>query len=240
MLWRRRAGGLLRALREVRVLRRAEVRPGVWLPLADTETVWREFHDRMRGFVARRVRNDADVDDVVQKVFLRIHRTVGSVRSRERLDAWVYQVARNVIIDHYRSPARRREVPAGDALDLETLPRAASEAEGLDAAESECPSLCVAPMVDRLPEPYRRAIRLVELEGRTQVDAARTEGLSFSGMKTRVQRGRARLKRMLADCCAIAVSARGGVIGCEATGRSGTACAERRSSPAGAPARRST
>ena len=65
------------------------------------------------------------------------------------------------------------------------------------------------------PSPYREAITLTELEGRTQREAAEMLGISLSGMKSRVQRGRAKLRAMLEACCEIAVDARGKVIACE-------------------------
>jgi RNA polymerase sigma-70 factor (ECF subfamily) len=213
----------------------------------------------MRSFVSRRVRSDADAEDIVQKVFLQMHRTVASLREADRLDAWLYQVARNAIVDHYRSPARRREVPSGDALDMAPLLPAGLASGPPDTSALEQASACLRPMVDRLPELYRRAITLVELGGRSQVEAARMEGVSVSGMKARVQRGRSRLKDMLLECCAVALGATGGVLDCEPQarkdtdvgmcgaappgsikGRCGTTSAEKRSSPAGARARRST
>jgi len=66
-----------------------------------------------------------------------------------------------------------------------------------------------------LPSPYREAITLTELEGRTQREAAQMLGISLSGMKSRVQRGRAKLRGMLEACCKVAVDARGKVIACE-------------------------
>ena len=78
------------------------------------------------------------------------------------------------------------------------------------AAEAEL-APCLTAMVGRLPEPYRTAITLTSLQGVTQADAARQVGLSISGMKSRVQRGREQLRQMLVTCCAIAVDVRGGV-----------------------------
>jgi RNA polymerase sigma-70 factor (ECF subfamily) len=66
-------------------------------------------------------------------------------------------------------------------------------------------------MVGRLDEPYRTAIDLTSLKGFTQAEAARQAGISLSGMKSRVQRGRDRLRQMLIDCCRIDVDVRGGV-----------------------------
>jgi RNA polymerase sigma-70 factor (ECF subfamily) len=80
---------------------------------AATEEIFAAFHRRLRAFVSRRVRNPADVDDVLQETFLRIHRHLGAVRSSDRLAAWVFQIARNTLIDHYRRGVDGRGILAG-------------------------------------------------------------------------------------------------------------------------------
>lgn len=64
-------------------------------------------------------------------------------------------------------------------------------------------SACLRPMTQHLPPHYRDAIMLVELEGVTHREAATRHGISISGMKSRVQRGRQMLKRALEDCCQV-------------------------------------
>ncbi|MEQ1737604.1 MAG: inositol monophosphatase family protein [Rhodoglobus sp.] len=68
---------------------------------------------------------------------------------------------------------------------------------------------CVSLFVAQLASPYREAITLVELEGKTAKEAAEMVGLSVSGMKSRVQRGRAQLRDLFERCCEIAVDVRG-------------------------------
>ena len=68
----------------------------------------------------------------------------------------------------------------------------------------------------RLPSPYREAITLTELQGLTQKDAAEMMGVSLSGMKSRVQRGRERIRAMFEACCEISLDCRGRVVACEA------------------------
>jgi RNA polymerase sigma-70 factor (ECF subfamily) len=77
---------------------------------------------------------------------------------------------------------------------------------------------CIAPMVRGLPGHYRQAIELTELEGMTQAAAAERLGLSVPGAKSRVQRGRARLRAMLVRCCEIETDRRGRVVTFEARG----------------------
>src|ERR671910_3491358 len=89
------------------------------IPGSDTQQIWSEFGDRLRAFIARRVDSDADADDILQDVFLRIHRHASTVERRERLVSWLFQVTRNAIVDYYREPVRRRELPSGVLSDLE-------------------------------------------------------------------------------------------------------------------------
>src|SRR5215204_1004711 len=157
------------------------------------EAVWSELHERLRAFVARRVPDQSVVDDLAQEILLRLYAHIGRLRQQERLDAWAYQVARNVIADYWRDRAARRELPLDHQLNerLASLPELDSD-ETADQLQSEI-ATCLAPMVERLAEPYRDAIRLTDLGHRTQAEAAAMLRLSVPGMKARVQRGRAQL-----------------------------------------------
>jgi RNA polymerase sigma-70 factor (ECF subfamily) len=86
--------------------------------VSPTQQIWAEFGERLRAFIARRVDSDADADDILQDVFLRIHRRAGTVEHSERLVSWLFQVTRNAIADFYRNPGRRRELLAGAPHDL--------------------------------------------------------------------------------------------------------------------------
>lgn len=176
-------------------------------PGADAAALWAAFAPPLRGFLARRVPPGVDADDLVQDVFLRVIRHAGSLRSTERPEAWLFQIARNALRDSLR--ARLRRDGRTDALEGDDLP-AGPDAGSERAAEAEL-APCLTGMVERLPEPYRTAITLTTLHGATQAEAARQLGVSISGMKSRVQRGRDRLREMLVQCCAIAIDVRGGV-----------------------------
>ena len=181
-----------------------------------TDTAWAELHTNIRGFVARRVRQPADVDDIVQQVFLRVHQALPTLRDADKLHAWIYQTTRRVIVDHYRAPAQRREVSAGMAVDVVPAeqPGDVTLDEHEDSAVQEL-AACLKPLIGTLAVADREALRLIEFEGLTQVEAARRLGLSVSGMKSRVQRARFHLRSALDDCCHVALDRRGGVLGYE-------------------------
>lgn len=180
-----------------------------------TEGLWSELQANIHRFVGRRVHDPADVDDIVQRVFLQVHRALPSLRNADKLHAWIYQTTRHAIVDHYRASSSRREVPAGAAADLvQHAGGAAADADEPSALEEL--STCLKPLIRSLAPLDREALHLVEFEGLTQVEAARRLGVSVSGMKSRVQRARLHLRTALDDCCRVALDRRGGVIGYEA------------------------
>jgi RNA polymerase sigma-70 factor, ECF subfamily len=188
---------------------------------ADSADVYAEFHRRLHAFVSRRVRNAADAEDIVQDTFLRIHRHLAQVRAVDRLAAWVFQVARSALVDHFR-----RQRPPSDAMsedhESSAMPDAARSAESpSDFAEL---AACLAPMIESLPPADREAIDLSEIKGLTQREASTRVGVTLSGMKSRVQRARRKLKEMLLDCCRIELDRRGGIVGHEPRDRACEPC----------------
>lgn len=174
---------------------------------------WRALEGKLRPFVARRVASSADVDDVLQDVFVKMQRGLAGVRDSERLAPWIFQIARNVVADRHRDRARQ---PVLDPHAIPELPDDDGDRDDDDreAMESALAS-CVAHFVTLLDSPYREAITLTELEGASQKEAAEMLGISHSGMKSRVQRGRAQLRDMLEGCCAIELDTRRRVMSCE-------------------------
>lgn len=173
----------------------------------DTALVWAEFATRLRAFVARRVPAGIEPDDVLQEIFLRVVRHLPSLRDSERLEAWLFQIARNTLRDAMR--ARQRRESRTDSMEVDVAAEAGPE--NVRDAEAEL-APCLTPMVARLAEPYRQAIELTSMRGLTQAEAAERAGVSVSGMKSRVQRAREQLKTMLLRCCEIDIDRRHGVL----------------------------
>jgi RNA polymerase sigma-70 factor (ECF subfamily) len=169
-----------------------------------TPELWQDVAARLRPFVARQV-PPTDVDDVLQDVFVRMQRGLSSIRDEERFTSWLFQVARSSVAEHVRAKARHPIAPQDDV----ELPAAPVDDDDREASRSL--SSCVTLFVAQLPSPYREAVTLVELEGLTAREAAEMVGISLSGMKSRVQRGRQQLREMFDRCCEIALDARGKV-----------------------------
>src|SRR3990170_1250962 len=67
-----------------------------------TGAIWSHLSSDLRRFIRRRVPDDHVADDLLQETFMRVHRNIGTLQEAERLAAWVYQIARNVVHDHHR------------------------------------------------------------------------------------------------------------------------------------------
>jgi RNA polymerase sigma-70 factor (ECF subfamily) len=173
------------------------------------EDVWRDFAGPLHGFVHRRVADRHAVDDIVAEVMLRIHTHLDRLDDHEKVTAWVFRIARNAITDHYRRTARRPDAPSD-------LPEGHPDGDGdvdqwVDDQDLVIRELSVVlrPLVDQLPDDYRRALELTDLGGMSQAEAARIEQVSVSGMKSRVQRGRRLLVARLHQHCEITFDSRG-------------------------------
>ncbi len=168
------------------------------------ENIWTEFAGKLGQFIGVRVTDHAAAEDILQDLFVKIQGRLNKLQDPAKLQGWLYQIARNAIMDYYRARKETTEVP--DSLPAETSADDA-EMEGLKAAFRR--------MIYSLPEPYRDALVLTEFEGLTQKELAERLGISLSGAKSRVQRGREQLKQMLLDCCRFEFDRRGRVIDCE-------------------------
>lgn len=174
------------------------------------EDAWKSFETRLRGYVRRRV-DPALADDVLGDIMLRLVQHQDELSAASNPTAWTLRVASNAVVDHYRRGATEKRAGA-DAGPIDwsgdLRPR---EDEPGSAAASEI-AQCLVPFIRGLPDPYGEALMMTDIEGMSQTEAAMRLGLSVSGMKSRVQRGRRKLKDALLRCCAIEVDARGGVI----------------------------
>jgi RNA polymerase sigma-70 factor (ECF subfamily) len=156
-----------------------------------TESIWKEFSDQIKNFIIRRVQDTPDADDILQEIFLKIHSHIDTLKDDTKIKSWIYQIARNTLIDFYRKQKTKVEITES------ILPT--------DEIHEESPAEEIASglrgMVEALPEKYAEALVLTEFQGLTQKDLSKNLGISISGAKTRVQRARNMLKDNLMRCC---------------------------------------
>lgn len=167
--------------------------------------IWKRSSNRIKGFIVKRVRNESDAEDVLQNVFIKIHRNIADLKDPDKLLPWVFQTTRNEIIDFYRE----RKITA-DLASEELLAAIAVETPEKDIEEEVLQWL--EPMVGELPEKYRDALLLSDIRGLTQKELSEKMNISLSGAKSRVQRGRDQLRENLLKCCLLEFNRAGKIV----------------------------
>lgn len=166
-------------------------------------TLWEEFSIPLRKFISKRISKEQDTEDILQDVFLKINSSIGTLKDKQKLNAWIYRITRNTIIDFYRKNNTTVEIELTEDLIVET---------DEDFSMNEEISRCLKPMINHLPEKYKQAIILTEYKNITQKQLSEQLGISVSGAKSRVQRGRKILKDMILDCCTLEFDKNGNII----------------------------
>ena len=168
-----------------------------------TEHIWELLSAKLRSFLLQRVSDSQVAEDLLQETFLRIHKSLDNIEDEQRMTAWVFQIARNLVIDHYRSKDREQATTMPDDVQATT-----DEEDNLN----ELVIGWLPTMIAQLPDTYREAVELYELKEMPQQQIAEQLNISLSGAKSRVQRGRAKLKSLLFECCSFDRDSHGNVI----------------------------
>ncbi len=165
--------------------------------------VWEQFNQRILGYIQRRVADPDDAEDLMQEVFVKVHTRIDQLQQEDRVLPWLYQIARNTVIDYYRSrkpSASLSEELVDDSSEVEEAEPIQVLADGLQD------------MIYQLEVKYQQPLILSEIQGMKQSEVAEELGLSLSGAKSRIQRGRQKLRQLLLDCCHFEFDRRGGLI----------------------------
>jgi RNA polymerase sigma-70 factor (ECF subfamily) len=202
------------------------------------QQIWTELGATVRRFVASRVRDVHEADDITQDVMLKVHSHLAELPPAGNLPAWMIAIARNALIDHYRAKSVREHADI-DQIKLADDDRAAGhDVDDDDDNQRALRELapCIGRMIELLPEPYCQALKLTDIDGLTQQQLAERVGISLSGAKSRVQRARQQMRAMIERCCRIDLDARGNIMDyhptdlahryCQRAGDDGRPCGE--------------
>ena len=158
----------------------------------DTEKIWMNFENKLRSFILSKVQVKDDTEEILQELFVKIHSKINSLRDETKLQSWIYQIARNLIIDYFRKNKKEINNEHNEVVFEEFTDDNPEMSEAIDD---------MIKMMSDLPPEYCEALCLTELEGLSQKEYAEKIGISYSGAKSRVQRSRKMLRDMLMNCC---------------------------------------
>jgi RNA polymerase sigma-70 factor, ECF subfamily len=169
------------------------------------EEIWNDYGNLLRGFLLSRVKNSDDAEDLLQEILIKTHKNMGSLKDPKKLRSWLFQIARNTLIDYYRKPHNTLSVESQHS-ELHAEKPDAQEAMHQDLSQ------CIKPFIKNLPEKYGEILDAIDIQGASQKELAKELGLSYSAVKSRAQRGRQKLKELFQECCTYKMDTRGNII----------------------------
>lgn len=164
----------------------------------ETLNIWDNFSDELYFFILKKVKHKHVANDIFQNTFLKIHEKLSTLREEKRAKAWVFQIARNEVINHFNKESNY----------IDQLHN--SEVDDVQETSYAC---CFDKFINDLPEKYKSVVEMVYINGHKQKDVAKKLEISLENTKARIRRAKDMLKNRLMECCQYGLNKKGNLIG---------------------------
>ena len=163
------------------------------------ETIWLDYKAALKRFLHAKVSNESDVDDLLQDILIKTHNNLSTVKDQNSVKSWLFQIANHTIIDFYRHKDKISNLKAEDIYHLD------------ENKVRDDLSDCILPFIKALPKEQATLLNAIDIENKSQKEYAQTLGISYSTLKSRVQKSRTMLKSVFDDCCHFEIDSKGNV-----------------------------
>ena len=164
----------------------------------NVETIWSEYQVALKRFLHSKVSIEADVEDLMQDILIKTYNNLHTINDLGSIKSWLFQVANNTIIDFYRKKRRASELEFEGTWQVDDENQAISQL-----------SECIVPFINALPAEQADLLTAIDIENKSQKSYAQEIGVSYSTLKSRVQRSRSSLKGVFDQCCHFSIDSRG-------------------------------
>ncbi len=164
----------------------------------DTQEIWRAHSEEVYFFILKRVKDTEVASDILQNTFYKIHKKLDQIEDLIKIRSWIFQIARNAIADYFKREAKYLVRLKGE------------EDKGAEKYQDIC---CFNRFIEELPEHYKSVIKLVYIDGKTQIEAAQVLKISLANVKARIRRAKSLLKQRFNECCKYEINKNGQLTG---------------------------
>jgi RNA polymerase sigma-70 factor, ECF subfamily len=164
--------------------------------------VFLQYQEMLRGFIHKRVKDKSITHDILHQVLLKIYSNCEKLPEVRNIKAWVFQITRNSVYDHFNTLNKRVDMD----LELEEEKQDEFPKEGLEY---------IRPMIDLMPKEYAIPLAMSDLDSIPQKVVAEQLGLTLPATKSRIQRGRQKLKDLFFECFRLELNQQGAPISFE-------------------------
>lgn len=165
-----------------------------------TQDVWKTYATDVKRFITSKVKNTTTTDDILQDTFIKIHTKLHTLKDTRKLKPWIFTIARNSIIDHFKAT---NTVFAIKDFDIPV------EEENHTHTEKDC----LQGILKNLPKKYRDPLFLSDIKGLKQQEVAEQLKQSLSTTKSQIQRARKLIAKGFMDCCGFVLNQDGKLVG---------------------------
>jgi RNA polymerase sigma-70 factor, ECF subfamily len=165
----------------------------------DIFEIWEDYKSSLLGYIKKRVTNNDDAKDILQDVLLKSYQYCSKGKTILHLKSWLFKITQNTIIDYYKKNKNSSfDTDFVDEINENTLIGEASE--------------YVKSLLKLLPDEYAIPLYMYDLENISQKEIAEKLNLTLPNTKSRIQRGRIKLKERFLECCIVEFDENGEMI----------------------------
>ena len=165
-----------------------------------TNQVWIKYSDDLKRFIISKVKEVTIADDILQDTFIKIHTKSHTLKDISKLKSWCFTVARNSILDYWKSTNKTFEI-------------ADFEAETVITKNLHTEQDCLKGILKNLQKKYQNPLYLSDIKGLKQQEVATRLNQSLSTTKSQIQRARKLIAQGFIDCCGFVINKEGNLVG---------------------------
>jgi RNA polymerase sigma-70 factor (ECF subfamily) len=165
-----------------------------------TKQVWTSYSEDLKRFIISKVKDLTIAEDILQDTFIKIHTKLHTLKDITKLKSWCFTVARNSILDHWKS--------ANQTFEIASIKEDTDILENLHTEQD-----CLKGILNNLPKKYSTPLFLSDIKGLKQKEVADQLHQSLSTTKSQIQRARKLIAKGFMDCCGFVMNKEGELVG---------------------------